>query len=68
MYHSPFEYCTVCSEYVALGQTERDCARGHRCDAALCPLRRFFTGIAFGEAAKNVEDELPLTELTLRSS
>jgi hypothetical protein len=49
MLDSPFEFCAVCREYVLLDQTQRECAREHRCtDLADCPLRRFFDGIEFG--------------------
>ena len=48
MFDSPFEFCQRCREFVLLDQTQRECAREHRCrDASGCPLRRFFTGIEF---------------------
>jgi hypothetical protein len=50
MFDSPFEYCTVCRKYVVLDQTQRECAREHRCgDVVNCPLRRCFSGIEFRE-------------------
>lgn len=49
MFDSPFEFCSVCRQYVLLDQTQRQCAREHDCsEAARCPLRRCFTGIEFG--------------------
>jgi hypothetical protein len=51
MFDSPFEFCTVCRQYVLLDQTHRQCAREHACnDASRCPLVRFFTGIEFDGA------------------
>jgi hypothetical protein len=47
MYDSPFDYCPVCKESVALDQTLRQCVREHRCNADACPLREYFTGIEF---------------------
>ena len=53
MFGSPFEYCSVCKEYVLLDQTHRECAREHRCaDDSKCPLRRFFVGIEFHDEEK----------------
>jgi hypothetical protein len=50
MFDSPFEFCRLCGEHVLLDQTVAECAREHRCrDVAGCPLRRYFTGIAFRE-------------------
>jgi hypothetical protein len=52
MFDSPFEFCEVCRQYVLLDQTYRQCAREHACaNAAVCPLRRYFTGIEFGNDA-----------------
>ena len=48
MFDSPFDYCKVCRDYVLLDQTQRQCAREHKCaDTAQCPLHRYFTGIEF---------------------
>ncbi len=41
---SPFEICPVCNEYVLLDQTQKQCAREHRCENIECPLERFFVG------------------------
>jgi hypothetical protein len=49
VFDSPFEFCTVCGEYVLLDQTQRQCAREHGCaPATQCPLHRYFTGMEFG--------------------
>jgi hypothetical protein len=49
MFDSPFEFCNVCNAYVLLDQTQRQCAREHRCrNVVKCPLQRFFTGYDFG--------------------
>jgi len=42
MYVSPFDYCSVCKEYVALDQTVLDCAVKQDCRADACPLRKYF--------------------------
>ena len=63
MFDSPFEFCSICRGYVLLDQTQRECAREHRCaDAAACPLRRIFTGIDFtrpNAAAKRPDNRQP---------
>lgn len=41
---SPFEICPVCDQYVLLDQTQKECAREHRCKNVQCPLQRFFVG------------------------
>jgi ferredoxin len=48
MFDSPFEYCTVCGQYVLLDQTQAQCAREHGC-ARACPLQQFFTGMEFAQ-------------------
>ena len=44
MYDSPLEYCPICKTYVALDQTQHDCAEREQCHrgADECPLNRFF--------------------------
>lgn len=44
LFDSPLEVCPVCDEYVFLDQTQKECAREHRCVNVECPLQRFFTG------------------------
>jgi len=46
MFDSPFEYCSVCAQYVLLDQTQRQCAREHGCRGS-CPLQALFTGHEF---------------------
>jgi len=56
MFDSPFEFCSVCRQYVLLDQTEPQCAREHRCNGnVVCPLARYFTGFDFGAAAQSSE-------------
>jgi len=38
MFDSPFEFCSVCRQYVLLDQTEPQCAREHAC-LAMSPAR-----------------------------
>ena len=46
MFDSPYEYCAACKEYVALDQTQNECAREHGCDdLSKCPLRKLFVGM-----------------------
>jgi hypothetical protein len=43
MFNSPLEYCTVCRMYVALDQTQRECAAEHDCTPQQpCPLAHLF--------------------------
>jgi hypothetical protein len=43
MFNSPLSFCPVCKDYVALDQTQRECALEHRCAAQTkCPLRALF--------------------------
>ena len=60
MFDSPFEFCKRCREYVLLDQTQRECAREHRCaDGAECPLRRCFTGIEFARERRGAVEPRP---------
>jgi len=60
MFDSPFEFCPVCGAYVLLDQTQRQCAREHRCEGEpKCPLEKYFTGIEFHEAAPAAKPERP---------
>jgi len=60
MFDSPFEFCSVCRQYVLLDQTEPQCAREHRCNGnVVCPLARYFTGFDFGAAAQASERPSP---------
>ena len=72
MFDSPFEFCKRCREYVLLDQTQRECAREHRCaDGSECPLRRCFTGIEFGgdrQGAMDPERPKPRTAPTANRS
>lgn len=59
MLDSPFEFCTACRQYVLLDQTQRQCAREHGCaEPAKCPLRRYFTGIAFDRRQRKREPDV----------
>ncbi|HEX8011053.1 MAG TPA: hypothetical protein VF814_08975 [Casimicrobiaceae bacterium] len=42
MFESPVAYCPICGGYVALDQTQPECARAHGCGEFKCPLERFF--------------------------
>ena len=42
MFYSPFDRCTVCSQYVLLDQTKKECAKEHDCGRTQCPLEPFF--------------------------
>ena len=56
MFDSPFEFCSVCRQYVLLDQTEPQCAREHACKGKVaCPLARYFTGFDLGAAARATE-------------
>ena len=56
MFDSPFEFCSVCRQYVLLDQTEPQCAREHACNGkAACPLAKYFIGFDFGAAAMATE-------------
>ena len=53
MFDSPFEFCSVCRQYVLLDQTEPQCVREHACNGDVaCPLARYFTGFDFAAAAQ----------------
>ena len=56
MFDSPFEFCSVCRQYVLLDQTEPQCAREHAClGNVACPLARYFTGFDFAATAQASE-------------
>ena len=56
MFDSPFEFCSVCRQYVLLDQTEPQCAREHAClGNVACPLAKYFTGFDFTAAAEASE-------------
>jgi hypothetical protein len=56
MFDSPFEFCSVCRQYVLLDQTQVQCAHEHACDGNVaCPLAKYFTGFDFGAAARVTE-------------
>jgi hypothetical protein len=60
MLDTPFEFCTVCRDYVLLDTTQRQCAREHQCaDAVKCPLQRYFTGIEFHNEPGNPDHRHP---------
>ena len=44
MYDSPLAYCAVCKAWVALDQTQRECAERQPCrlGPGECPLASFF--------------------------
>ena len=44
MFNSPIEYCPHCRQYVALDQTQQQCAAEYQCQIELCPLHKYFTG------------------------
>lgn len=44
-FDSPIERCPVCKEYVLMDQTQKECAREHRCHMGeKCPLKPYFEG------------------------
>lgn len=44
MFNSPLHYCPVCRQYVALDQSQRECAREHGClPQQACPLAHLFS-------------------------
>jgi hypothetical protein len=56
MFDSPFEFCSVCRQYVLLDQTQPQCAYEHGCSVrTTCPLAKYFTGFDFGGAARATE-------------
>jgi hypothetical protein len=51
MFDSPFEFCSVCRQYVLLDQTQVQCSHEHGCGGSVaCPLARYFTGVDFAAA------------------
>ncbi|HWQ40376.1 MAG TPA: hypothetical protein VNM24_17490 [Burkholderiales bacterium] len=43
MFDSPLHYCPVCRQYVALDQSQPECAREHGCSPRQpCPLAHLF--------------------------
>jgi hypothetical protein len=42
MYDSPLHFCPVCRQYVALDQSQSECAREQNC-LSPCPLTNFFS-------------------------
>ena len=52
---SPLEYCPRKGCYVLLDQTQRTCAEEHRCTGSAedCPLRPYFSGVDFADAAND---------------
>ena len=68
MFDTPFEFCSVCRQYVLLDQTEPQCAREHACNGNVaCPLAKYFTGFDFGAAAQS-SGEHPSTHVRHRST
>ena len=71
MFDSPIDYCGIHKTYVALDQTQRECAIGQRCDRtrANCRLAQFFSdrepALASGATAEprylRLLDDLPAT-------
>lgn len=51
-FDTPIEICPRCGEYVALDQTQRECAKEHRCGRRACPLERAFDGHEFVEGRR----------------
>ena len=57
MFDSPFEFCSVCRQYVLLDQTQPQCAYEHGCSTrTACPLAKYFTGFEFDAAAGSAAD------------
>jgi hypothetical protein len=57
MFNSPLNYCPVCRQYVALDQSQRECAREHDCSPAEpCPLAHLFTVHAPGTVPEGSGD------------
>ena len=44
MFNSPLHYCPMCRQYVALDQSQRECAHEHACSPQQpCPLAHLFS-------------------------
>ena len=56
-FDSPFEFCPVCKQEVVLDQTQAECAAEHHCNAAECPLAKYFTGKEFHESEERAAEE-----------
>ena len=46
-FDSPVYRCEGCGEFVLLDQTVRECSEEHHCEAADCPVLKFFEGKEF---------------------
>ena len=51
-FETPIEVGPKCGEYVALDQTQRECAHEHRCGDRACPLGDLFDGHEFVEGRR----------------
>ncbi len=57
MFNSPLEYCTVCRMYVALDQSQGECAAEHGCSPQQpCPLTHLFPGRGRGAVPERSAD------------
>ena len=57
MFNSPLHYCPVCRQYVALDQSQRECALEHACSPQQpCPLAHLFSVHAAGEVPERATD------------
>jgi hypothetical protein len=56
MFNSPLQFCPVIKEWVALDQTQHECALEYCCDVLLrCPLRTLFKNVESQAVQKVVE-------------
>ena len=46
-FDSPVYRCEGCGEFVLMDQTVRECSEEHQCNAADCPVLKFFEGRDF---------------------
>ena len=57
MFNSPLHYCPLCRQYVALDQSQSECAREHDCSPEQpCPLAHLFSVRAPGDTPRGATD------------
>jgi len=57
MFNSPLHHCPACRQYVALDQSQRECASEHGCSPEQpCPLAHLFSVRDSAAAAGKSED------------
>ncbi len=52
MFNSPLQYCKVCKQYIALDQSQEECAKQHGCRVEVCPYAGLFSPPAESEETK----------------